>query len=91
MKINSIDSSNERLVDNGKDFFRSKIDDIGNKNTVGGGREKYSAGILGMDLRTSPDVGGGFRSVRVSTGERQSRTRFKGAASRPGAGVEGLR
>lgn len=44
-----------------------------------------------MDLRTSPDVGGGFRSVRVSTGERQSRTRFKGAASRPGAGVEGLR
>lgn len=33
-------------------------------------------------------VGGGFRSVRVSTGKRQSRTRFKGAA-RPGAGVEG--
>lgn len=55
------------------------------------GREKYSAGISGMDLRMSPDVGGGFRSVRVSTGERQSRTRFKGAASRPGAGVEGLR
>lgn len=43
-----------------------------------------------MDLRTSPDVGEGFRSGRVSTGERQSRTRFKGAA-RPGAGVEGLR
>lgn len=45
MKINSIDSSNERLVDNGKDFFRSKIDDIGNKNTVGGKRKIFSRNL----------------------------------------------
>lgn len=69
MKINSIDSSNERLVDNGKDFFRSKIDDIGNKNTVGGEEKNIqpeSREWIFARVRTLEEVFDRFELARAS-------------------------